>query len=120
MPHGGIFPMSLPNFALLQHRPRTHLYALIPPPKIRIATPLPFEQFFTPDPLAVAAVPKLEPTGWLKRQVQTRFPFGDNAFEIMLAGKPEQPFAVLLNVVAVQKPFAPLRYNQAEPELPLN
>jgi hypothetical protein len=42
------------------------------PPEIRIAAPLPFEQLLPPDPLAVAAVPNLEPTGGLNRQVANR------------------------------------------------
>ena len=32
-------------------------------------------------------------------------------------GKPEEPFTVLLDVVAVQQPLPPLRHNRTESEL---
>jgi hypothetical protein len=83
----------------------TRRHALIPSPKIRIATPLPFEQFFTSDPLGIIAVPNLDPTGRLIRQVRPRFPFGDNALKIVLARQPEQPVAVVLGMVAVERRY---------------
>jgi hypothetical protein len=52
--------------------------APIPPPKIRIAAPLPFEDM--PNPLAVVAIANLDPTGRLLRQVRALLPFGDDAF----------------------------------------
>ena len=44
---------------------------------------------------------------------QASLPFGDNPFEIMLAGKPEQPFAITLDVIAIKEPFPALRDNGA-------
>ena len=86
------------GFCQRQHTP-PHNY---PTPELRIAARLPIEQLFPTDPLAVTAVPNFYPARRLLRQVLAGFPLYDNAFEIMLARKPEQPLAVLLNVVAVQ------------------
>jgi hypothetical protein len=68
-----------------------------------IAAPLPFEQFFTSDPLAVTAVPDLQPSRRSLQQVRAGFQFGDNAFEIMLSRQSEKSFAVLFDVVTIQE-----------------
>jgi hypothetical protein len=47
-------------------------------------------------------------------------PLGDNAFKIMLASKPEQPFTIAVDVGAVQEPFALPGYDRPQPQLPLN
>jgi hypothetical protein len=41
----------------------------------------------------------------------------DDAFKVMLACEPEQPLAVLLDVVAVQQSLAPVRHNRPQPQL---
>jgi hypothetical protein len=40
-----------------------------------------------------------------------------DAFKVTLAGEPEQPLAVLVNVIPVKKTFAALRYHGVNPEL---
>ena len=44
--------------------------------------------------------------------------FRHDAFEVLLTGQPKKPFAVLLNMVAVQQPMSLLRHDRAQPLLP--
>jgi hypothetical protein len=92
-----------------QHTPsRTH-----PTQHIGIPLTLTLKQFLAPDPLAVTAVPNLEPRGFPVRQVWSEFVLGDDAFEVILARQPEQAFAVRLDVVAEQEPLASLGCDRA-------
>jgi hypothetical protein len=40
-----------------------------------------------------------------------------DAFEVVLGSEPEQSLAVLVDVIAVKKTFAPIRHHDVEPEL---
>ena len=95
----------------------THPHAFITPPKIRTAAPLPLEQFLSPDPLAVVAVPNLEPRRLPVKQVRPLLPLGDNSFEVVFALQPEPPFTIVFDVVAVQDAVASLRHDRPEPQL---
>ena len=48
--------------------------------------------------------------------IQVGFPFGDNAVKLKFAGKPEEPFTVAFDVIAVKQSQTPLRHDRPEPE----
>jgi hypothetical protein len=51
------------------------------------------------------------------RQIRIGFSLSHNAFEVVLAGEPEQCFAISVDVIAVQEAFAALRHHSMKPEL---
>jgi len=85
----------------------------------RFVSPLPFEQLLPPSPLRVLAVPDLQPSRLPLRKVRALLPFSHNAFNVMLAGKPEQLFTVAVHVVTIQEPLPMVRHNGAQAAFPV-
>jgi hypothetical protein len=63
--------------------------AAIPVGHVGVSLPFPLEQFLAPDPLAVAAVANLHPSGLPFGQVGRILVLGHDALKIVFAGKPE-------------------------------
>jgi hypothetical protein len=64
--------------------------------------------------LGVAGIADLQPAARLVGQVRGAFPFGDDAFEVVAAGKLEKSGAVFVNVVDEQQAFGFARNDNAQ------
>jgi hypothetical protein len=84
--------------------------------KFGIAAAFAVKQFFTPDPLRIVLVANLQPA-CVVRQVWIELALRDNPFEVMVASKSEQAFAIAVYVVAVEQAFASFRQYRSEPKL---
>src|SRR5205823_5343392 len=89
----------------------------LPSQHIRMAFPLPLEQFLPANPLAVAAISNFEPSRLVLGKVRCVPVLRNNSLKVSLAGEPEQPLAILLNVVAIKQPLAAFGNNGSEAEL---
>jgi len=90
--------------------------ALIPNLEIRIAPALPLEQLFPPRPLRVIPVSNLKLSRVLL-QIRVRLPLGDDSFEVEVSSLPEQPLAVVLNVVAIEEPITAIANDRSQSPL---
>jgi hypothetical protein len=88
--------------------------------EIRIAPALELEQLFPPGPLRVFPVPNLQPTG-VSLHIRIVLSLGNNAFEIVATGQPEQRFTIVLDVIAVEQPITVVVANdRSQSPLPVN
>ena len=63
--------------------------ASIPPLQVRADFALTLKQLFAPDPLAVSAIPNLDPTRRLLREVRAVFLLCHNPLKVVLSSQPE-------------------------------
>ena len=66
---------------------------------IRIAGPLPLEQFLSPNPLRIVPIPDLQPGRVIRQGSPLRL--ADDALQVPRACKFEKGFAVFFDVIAV-------------------
>ena len=64
-------------------------------------------------------IPDFDP-GCLIWNVWIKFSFSDNALKVFLAGKSEQALSILIDMVAVDNPFAFARENRSKAMLPFS
>jgi hypothetical protein len=53
-------------------------------------------------------------------QIRIKLPLGNNAFEIVAAGQPEQRFTIVLDVIAVEEPITLVANDRSQSPLPVN
>jgi len=50
-------------------------------------------------------------------QIRVRLPLGDDSFEVEVSSLPEQPLAVVLNVVAIEEPITAIANDRSQSPL---